>query len=352
MDLKKHLIELSETPGISGYEHTIRARVEESWRGLVDEMWTDALGSLIAIKYGSGPEPAKRLLVTAHMDEIGLMVTDIEDTFLRVINVGGIDRRSILSKPVIVHGEKDLPGLVGSRPPHVLSAADRTKVPTYDDIVIDTGQTASQLRKLVQIGAPVTIDQKCAELSNDLITGKAMDNRASLAVLTDLLHSLQNRSHAWDIVFAATVQEEVGRVGAYTMTHDVNPDLAIVIDTTWAIGTGVTDDKGFKLGDGPTLILGPNAHPKLFDQIMDTAKDLEVKLHPEPTTRDSGTDGFAVQISRDGVPTAIFGIPIRNMHTPTEVVSLKDMSRVTRIVEGFIDKLDETTLDKLSLDAE
>ena len=188
--------------------------------------------------------------------------------------------------------------------------------------------------------------------STGAITGKAMDNRASVAALTQLLHNLQGRTHQWDVLAAATVQEEVTLGGGRTIAWRTQPDLAIVIDTGWAIGTGVGEDDGFKLGEGPTLLIGPNAHPKLFHLIREKAEALEIALHAEPIPRHSGTEGWEVQVSRDGVPTAIISIPIRNMHTPVEMVSLKDIRRVARLVAEFIGDLDETTLDRLALDAD
>lgn len=351
MDLKQHLMELCETPGLSGYEAPVRRKLQEAWSGLNDQIAVDALGNLIATRHGTDPAPRKKILITAHMDEIGLMVTRIEGAFLRVTNVGDIDRRVLPGQPVLVHGEKPLPGLIGSRPPHVLPASERKKYPHYEDLVVDTGLSAAQLKKLVQIGAPVTFDLRAVTMGNDLVSGKALDNRASVAMLTHLLHELQPLQHRWDVVVAAAVQEEINMQGSETLAWHTRPDIAIVVDTTWAIGTGVGEDKGFKLSGGPTLIIGPNAHPRLFDMLMQTAGSLEIKVTPEPAPRSSGTDAWAIQISRDGIPTAIFGIPIRNMHSPVEVVSLKDIKRVTRIVAAFIGGLDDTTLDKLSLDA-
>ena len=350
MDLEKHLGQLSEAPGLSGYEGPIREIVRGTWEELADELTTDALGNLLAIRRGTDDEPRRRILVTAHMDEIGLMVTQIEGSFLRVTKVGGIDRRVLLSQPVIVHGEKPLPGLIGSRPPHVLPASERKKYPKMDDLVVDTGLSARRLEKLVPIGAPVTFDQPAVSLGNGLLSGKAMDNRASVAALTALLEELQGISHRWDVLVAATVQEEVTLGGGETIAWRTQPDIAIVVDTTWAVGTGVNEEKGFKLGEGPSLVIGPNAHPKLFDMLRKTAERLEIKVHPEPMPRHSGTEAWAIQVSRDGVPTAIFGIPIRNMHTPVEIVSLKDIRRVARLIAGFISGLDDGTLSKLSLD--
>jgi putative aminopeptidase FrvX len=352
IDLAACLSELSEAPGVSGYEGPVREVVRTAWVSLVDDLETDRLGSLIGTRYGAGEEPRPRLLVAAHMDEIGLMVTRIEGAFLRVTGVGGIDRRVLLSQPVIVHGTEAIPGLIGSRPPHVLSAAERNKVPDYDDLVIDTGLGPRQLKDRVRVGTPVSFARQAVRLENGLLSGKALDNRASVAALTLLLHELQPIRHQWDVLAVANVQEEVGLRGAQTLAWRTQPDLAVVVDTTFGVGTGVSADKGFKLGEGPAIIIGPNAHPKLFDMLRQTAKRMEVDLHPEPAPRSSGTDGWVVQVSREGVPTAILSIPIRNMHTPVEVVSLKDIERVARLLAGFIRELDEDTLSRLSLDGD
>lgn len=350
MDLEKHLIELSEAPGISGYEAPVRALIEDAWAGLAADFSVDGLGTLLATRPGSGDEPRPKILVSAHMDEIGLMVTRVEDEFIRVTSVGGIDKRVLPGQPVIVHGEKELPGLIGSRPPHVLSAAERKKYPGYDDLVIDTGLSARQLKQQVKVGCPVTFAQKGVKLGNGIVSGKAMDNRASIACMTQLLHELQITAHSWDVLVAATVQEEVTLGGGRTIAWRTQPDLAIVVDTAWATGNGVSEDDGFKLGEGPSIIIGPNAHPKLFNLVSDKAKALEIPLHPEAWPRGSGTEAWAVQVSRDGVPTAILSIPIRNMHTPVEVVSLKDIRRVARLIAGVIADLDGETLGKLALD--
>lgn len=352
MDLRQHLIELSETPGISGYERPVREVVRAAWEGLVDEITVDGMGTLLATKFGTGEEPRRKMLVSAHMDEIGLMVSHIDGDFLRVTNVGGIDRRVLLSQPVIVHGKRPLPGLIGSRPPHVLPAAERKKVPALEDLVVDTGLREAELRELVKIGTPITFDLSPRELNGDTLTGKAMDNRASLAAVTQILHELQGRSHEWDVLAAATVQEEVTLGGGQTIAWRTQPDIAIVLDVTYAQGNGVGEDEGFKLGGGPTLIIGPNAHPRLLNLIREKAESLEIDLHPEPMPRSSGTEAWAIQISRDGVPTAIISIPIRNMHTPVEIVTLKDIRRAARLTAEFIASLDDTTLDRLSLDAE
>jgi endoglucanase len=352
MDLEKHLVELSKVPGISGHEWPIREAIQTAWEGLVDEFEVDRLGTLLATRLGNGEEPRPRVLVTAHMDEIGLMVTRVDGAFLRVTNVGGIDRRVLLSQPVVVHGERDLPGLIGSRPPHVIPLSERNAYPAMDDLVVDTGLDAETLEELVPIGTPISFAQEPVRLGNGLISGKALDNRASVAALTQLLHELQSRTHTWDVLTAATVQEEVTLGGGQTIAWRTRPDIAIVVDVTFATGNGVGEDDGFKLGEGPAIVIGPNAHPKLFDMLREKAERLDIDLHPEPVPRYTGTEAWPIQVSRDGVPTAIIGIPLRSMHTPVEIISLKDLRRVARLIAAFISDLDEATLDRLTLDAD
>lgn len=350
MDLELLLIELSNTPGPSGYEAPIRAAVQKAWKGLADETHIDDLGSLIATRQGRGKAPRRRALISGHMDEIGLMVTRIDGAFLRVTHVGGIDRRILMSQPVVVHADRPIRGLVGSRPPHVLKEADRKKFPAFDEVVIDTGLSERELKRRVPIGAVVTFDQHAVPMGDGVVVGKAMDNRASVAALTQILHNLQGREHEWDVLVAATVQEEVTLGGGQTVAWRTRPDLAIVIDTSWAIGVGVNDDKGFPLGAGPTLCVGPNAHPKLFDLLRDKAKELEIPLAVEAYPASTGTEAWATQVSRDGVPSAILSIPIRNMHSPVEMVSVRDIERAARLAAEFVIGLDGETLGKLALD--
>lgn len=351
IDLERHLIELANTPGVAGYEAPIREKLQADWQGLAADFRVDTLGNLVAWVPGHGPEPRPRALVVAHMDEIGLMVSKVEEGFLRVAKVGGIDRRALLGQPVIVHGEEPIPGLIGSRPPHVVPPDERSKVPAFEDLVVDTGLPARKLAGLVSVGTIITFDQPATALGDGLVTGKALDNRASVAVLTLLLEALQQQRCRWDVLIAASVQEEVGLKGAQTLAWHTQPDLAIAIDVTFGVGTGVSEDNGFKLGGGPPIAIGPNIHPRLFDLLQETGKSLEMDLPVEPLEGSSGTDAWVVQISRAGVPTALVSIPLRNMHTPVEIVDLQDIRRAARLLAAFLTRLDDSTLPRLALDA-
>lgn len=350
MNSEKVLRELSAAPGVAGYESRVREVIHALWEPLVDELRVDALGSLIALKKGSGSEPRPRIMLAGHMDEIGLMITRVEGEFLRFTNVGGIDKRVLLGQKVLVHGREDLTGLIGSRPPHVLPAEERNKYPDYPDLVIDTGLTPKRLGELVQVGDVVSFAVEPIKLNGDQITGKAFDNRASVAALTLMLDHLSQRDHLWDVVVVATVQEEVGVKGATTSAWGVRPDVGIAVDVSFASGNGVSEERGFKLGEGLPMVIGPEAHPKLFHLIRELGEKLEIPIHPEPEPRSSGTDGRALQVTREGVPTVVIGIPLRNMHTTVEVLSLKDLERAGRLLAEVIGSFDELTLEKLALD--
>ncbi len=352
IDLKTHLTELCEAHGPSGYEAGVREIVRQTWEGLADELHTDTLGSLIATRHGTGPEPRRRILITTHMDELGLIVTKLDGAFLRVDEVGGVDVRVLLSQPVLVHAQDGpIPGIIGSRPPHVLPAEERKRYPAMHELVVDTGLSERQLSQRIRVGDVITFDQPMTPLKNGCMAGKALDNRASVAALTLCLQELTTREHRWDVVAAATVQEEETLGGGKTVAWRIKPDLAIVVDVTFGVGSSVSESDGaFKLGEGPTLAIGPTFHPRLFEMIQETAKAIEVALTVEPVERAGGTEAFAVQVSRDGIPTALLSVPLRNMHSPVEVVALRDIERAGRLMAGFSAGLDDATLDKLTLE--
>ncbi|HHS96906.1 MAG TPA: M42 family peptidase [Chloroflexi bacterium] len=329
------LRELSETSGLAGLEAPIRALVRRLWGPLVDELREDGLGSVIGLKRGSGPEPRPRLMLAVHMDEIGLRVMEIEKGFLRITRIGGADRRVLPGTQVVVHGRRDLPGVVGMRPPHVVPREQRKKPVPWEELFVDVGLPEEEVRKLVRVGDPITFDRKLVELKNGLVTGKALDNRASVAAATLALEQLGRIDHAWDVVAVATVQEEVGLYGAATSAYSVAPDLALAVDVTFGQQPGVPADQSFPLGEGPTISLGPNFHPQVVERLKATAEAQEIPYRIEPTPGRSGTDAWAIQVAREGVPTGLVSIPVRYMHQPVETVAVKDVERAARLLASF-----------------
>jgi putative aminopeptidase FrvX len=351
VNLKAHLKALVETHAPSGHEALVRHLLRDAWSELVDEFQQDGLGSLIGIKHATkvpqNEKPARKIMLAAHMDEIGLMVRDILDGFLLVHRINGIDNRVMPAQPVLVHGRKTLPGIVVSTPPHLLNAESRRKYPTFNELMIDVGLPEDEVRKLVRIGDLITCDAPLLELQGKRVAAKALDDRACVAAITVCLDALRGMQHSWDVYAAATVQEEVGLQGAKTAAYMIHPDIAIALDTTFGKQPGVDSDESFSLGGGPILGYGANFHIKLGERIRKTASYHEIKLQDEMLVGNSGTDAWSIQIARGGIPTALISIAIKNMHSPVEMVDLRDIERTGRLLAHFITDLDDHFLEAI-----
>lgn len=350
MDLKAHLKTLIELHGASGHEGEVRAYLQEAWAGLVDSFQVDGLGSLIGLKQGSGAEPRQRIMLSAHMDEIALMVSEVREGYLRLVHMNGMDARTLQGKSVMVHGRRRLVGTVAAVPPHIANTtgAGRKTYPSLADQWIDLGLPAEEVAALVQVGDIVTMDAPLLELKGGHLAGKAMDDRASITAVTHCLHLLQGREHRWDVCAVASVQEEKGLYGAATAANHVDPHLAIAIDVGFARQPGVSESANVDMGKGPTLSIGANFHPGLVKEMRQVANSLEMNLTEEPLPADSGTDAWAIQVARQGVPTLLFSIPIRNMHSTVETLLLKDVERTGRLMAEFIAALGDDFLEKLT----
>lgn len=345
LDLKAHLRALTETHAPSGHEAPIRAVIAEAWRGLVDSMEQDKLGSLIGIKKATQPlDPPRKIMLCAHMDEIGLMVADIIDGFIAVHRISGVDNRIMPAQSVMVHGRRPLPGVVAAMPPHLLTPAMRTRYPAMNELLIDVGLPPEEVAELVQIGDLITMDAPMIELLGERVAGKAMDDRACVAAVTVCLHQLQRLHHQWDVYAVASVQEETGLYGAATAAYQVNPDAAIALDVTFAPQPGVDSVDTSEMGNGVPVGMGPNFHPKMLEKLRETAKRAEIKIQNDLIPAESGTDAWSIQVAREGIPTLLIEVPIRNMHSPVETADLRDIDRAGRLMAAFIADLDETFL--------
>lgn len=343
LDLLK---QLTEAPGPPGRETAVSEIITSLWRPLTDDVQVDAMGNLIALKRGDGPTPRHTVMIAAHMDEIGLIVTGLEGEFLRVQGIGGIDRRILLGLEVRVHGRRELPGVIGSRPPHVLPYGDRDKVLPWEEIFIDVGLPEEELKEFVRVGDHATIHRPLAELKQERVAGKAMDNRASIASVTLALEMLQRRRHAWDVYAVATVQEELGLKGAITSAYGLAPDLAIALDVTFAKQHDDSAPGAFDLGNGPTIGVGPNFHPQIVKRMQEIAKAEEISTVIEPLSGSSGTDAWGIQVAREGIPSGLISLPVRYMHQPVEIVALNDVQRAARLLTAYLCALDEDDLPR------
>ncbi len=350
MELVPLLRKLCEASGVSGYEHHIRDLVAEAFGQHTSSVRTDTLGNLIGFKPGIGPEPRHSIMLAGHMDEIGLIVSNVEEGFIHFPAIHSYDERVLPGQEVVVHGQRDLPGVIGARPPHVLAPGESEKPYPAAQLLIDVGLPPDQVAQLVRVGDLITMHAPLIELKGGLVAGKALDDRAAVAAIAVCLEELSQVRHAWDVYAVATVQEEEGMKGAITSAFGLRPDLGIAIDVTWAPQPGAPGEYTYEIGEGPTIGCGPNFHPRVVQALMDTAESLEMDVHLEPAARPPGTDAWAIQIARDGIPSGLIGIPQRNMHTPVEICSVKDIERVGRLLAAFIRRLDEAFLSSLTFD--
>jgi endoglucanase len=344
------LKELISAPGISGYETGVRPIIEKAWQPITDQMSVSRLGSLHGLQKGTGGEPRPSIIVATHMDAIGLMVNAIIDGFLRVTSIGGIDGRVLPGQMVTVHGRKELAGMLVQTPVRLLPSNVQSGVVPLEYLLVDVGLLPDEVARLVRVGDPVSFAQPPFETVGETLVGHTLDNRAGVAAMTCCLETLHSRPHVWDVWAVATVQEETTYGGALTSAFQLHPSLCVSIDVTFGSEPSSPSHLTFPLGKGPTLIWGPVVHPFLHKILKELAERLEIPISIEPAARYSATDSDAMQLVAEGIPNVVIGIPLRYMHTPVEMIALKDITRAGRLVAEFIAQLDETFMEKLTWD--
>jgi endoglucanase len=332
-------MELSEARGVPGREERIRDLLRPRMQDVFDEVSEDVMGSLIATKKNSGKP---RVLIACHIDEIGFYVRHVDDKgYIRVQNVGGFDTRNLLARRVVVMAKDgDLPGVMnpGGRPIHIAKEEDKKKIPEIQEFIIDLGLPADEVKQKVRIGDPVTLWQEAMEIGNT-ITGKCMDNRVAAWVVLEAMKKAKNPKY--EVILAATVQEEVGLRGAGPVAFATEPDLAIALDTTLCVDTpGVPDEERVtKQGDGVAIkILDSSSisNREFVDELAAAAEAKGVKYQFSVLPR-GGTDAGAIQRSRGGVKTATLAIPTRYIHTVTEMVHKDDLQSAIDLIAAWLE---------------
>ena len=344
------LHKLISAPGLSGYETPVRDLIKDTWEPLCDEMQISRLGSLHALRKGRGPKPRPSILIEAHMDTIGLMVTGLVGEFLKVSPIGGVDHRILPGQLVTVHGREDLPAVIVCPPAHLLPKSAGDPPSSLDYLLVDSGLLSEEVEQKVQIGDLVSFAQTPLQMSSGFVAGHSLDNRASVAALTLCLQELENRPINWDLWMAATTLEEESLGGALTSAYQLHPDLAVVVDVTFGKGPGSPDYMTFPLGKGPTLSWGPVVHPRLHQAFKQLANHLEIPYQHELIPNYSYTNADMIHAVAQGIPTMLLEIPIRYMHTSTEMVSISDILQTGRLLAEFAASLDADFLEGLSWD--
>jgi putative aminopeptidase FrvX len=345
------LRDLLTARGPSGYE-TAPAAV---WRAAAEafgaKVSTDLVGTPSAAVPARGGGPKRRLIVMGHIDEIGLIVTHIDDEgYLWFREVGGWDAQILVGQRVVL-GTRDgeIVGAIGKKPIHLLREEERKKVAEVRDLHVDIGaKDGAQARELVRIGDVAVIDGDPVELPNGRLASRAMDNRLGSFVALEAARLVAEAGGApgWEVVAVAAAQEETTFGGSRTSAFSLEPDAAIVVDVTHATdapGIDVKESGKHELGSGPVLSRGSTLHPRLSELLYETAEREQIPFTVEAIGRNTGTDADAVHLSRGGVPTALVSIPLRYMHSPVELVQLEDVHAAAALIAATALKLDGET---------
>ena len=335
MEIKDFLIEMSKVPHVSGFEGELHGVLADVF-GKYAKVSTDKFGNFIAHKPGNGKGP--KVMVSAHMDEIGMMVTAICDNgFVKFTRIGGIDQRNMLAQEVTIHGRGGkVYGVIGIKPPHLTSLEDRKKAIELHDMSIDTGYSKEKLEELIRPGDIVTFNQGITDLQNNRVAGRALDDTAGVAAMYVTLKYLEHFNHDADLYFVSSAQEEVGLRGAETAAYNIRPDIGIAIDVTFGKANGLGDHEAGELGKGPSIAMGPNINRKLFEGLKKSAAKHGTKYQVEVEPFATGTDANAIQLTEGGVITGLVSIPLKYMHSTVETLAISDIEGCGKLLADYI----------------
>ena len=336
MDIKKVLKVLCESCGVSGEENETAKIAYSLLKEYSNDIIIDDFNNVIVNIYDAG-ESAPKVLLDAHIDEIGMIVTYItDDGFLKVSNCGGIDKRLLLAQEVTIHGKEKIKGVIGAKPPHLTSEEDRKKVPDIESVVIDTGYTKKELEEIVSLGDRVTFCGDFAELKNDRVTAKSLDDRACITAILYALKLLKGKDLKCSLSVLLSSQEEVGSAGATVASYKINPDYAIVVDVSFAYTADAEERKCGKMGKGPMIGISPILDRKMSDEMIAISKAKGYDYQIEVMEGKTGTNADEITVTKNGVRAVTVSLPLKYMHTPVEMVEISDIKAVARLIADYI----------------
>ncbi len=334
-NLQNYLFELCGEHLPSGFE-AAASGVKELLAPLVDECYTDKAGNVIGHRRSALPG-AKKVLLDAHLDEIGLMVTKIDEHgFLHFTNLAGFSATCLPASMVTVKGRRPLPGIVATLPPHLLTKEESKKPLSMKKMVIDIGYSAERAKELVQVGDPIVLRQSCADLLNDRVAGKALDNRAGVAVLLDTLATLQKMPLPVELYVCFSTGEEFSGFGARHAAWALEPDEALIVDVTHGVSANTPKSKAFELGSGAAIGISPVLSGDVTAQLLSLAEQYKIPYTREAMSGRTGTNSDYIAVSKKGVRAGLVSIPLRYMHSGCEVIDLSDMKACSQLISRYI----------------
>jgi|TARA_R110000737_G_scaffold351986_1_gene396043 putative aminopeptidase FrvX len=342
----KLLAQICKTPGAPGFENEVRELVLKEIKPYVDDVEIDNLGNVYAIKRGTSD---KRVMVGAHMDEIGFMVTHIDDNgFIRFHTLGGFDPKTLTAQRVIIHGKKDIIGVMASKPIHVMTTEEKNKVAKITDYFIDTGLTAKEVKKIVTIGDPVTREREFIEMG-ECVNSKSLDNRLAVFILIETLKNLKGKKIPHDLYAVFTVQEEVGIRGANVASLRIKPDFGFGLDTTIAFDLpgAAAHEKITELGKGTAIKImdaSTICDSRMVRYMKQVADRNKITWQPEILTA-GGTDTAGIQRMTEGGSIAgAISIPTRHLHQVIEMAHKSDIQGSIDLLTACVSEMDKFSM--------
>jgi putative aminopeptidase FrvX len=336
------LAQICKTPGTSGFEQKVRELVISELKDTVDEITTDNMGNVYAIKRGFKD---KKVMIGAHMDEIGFMVTHIDEKgFIRFTTLGGFDPKTLTAQRVIIHGKKDIIGVMASKPIHVMTPDERTKPAKLTDFFIDTGLSKEEIDASISIGDPITREREFIEMGN-CINSKSLDNRLAVFILIEMFKKLKDTKVPYDIYGVFTVQEEVGIRGANVSALNINPDFGFGLDTTIAydLPGAAEHEKITKLGEGTAIKImdaSTICDYRMVAYMKQVASNHGIKWQPEILTG-GGTDTAGIQrMTQGGSIAGAVSVPTRHLHQVIEMANKEDIQASIDLLSACVVELD------------
>ena len=335
MNLEQTIIQLADTSGVSGDETKAAELALEMLKEFTDDCYIkngNVIGHL-------GTKSAKpHILIDAHIDQIGFVVTYItEDGFLKVSNCGGIDRRLLLAQQVTVLGKESVNGIVCAIPPHL--SKDESNVPEMDEICIDIGMTKSQAEEKISLGDKIVFSTSCQKLQGDRITGAALDDRCGVAAILRALEIIKDIKLDYELTVMFSTQEELGERGAKIGVFDIDPDIALAVDVSFALTADDSEIKCGKMGKGCMIGIAPTLDKELSKQFKTIAEKNNMPYQVEIMNGETGTNADRFSVNKSGVKTVTLSIPLKYMHTPVEVISLSDVENTAQLIAAYLQEV-------------
>ena len=334
MNLKEKLFELTKATGVAGDEFSASAVACNMIKEYASDAYIDDFGNVIG-NIGERTDNKSHILLDAHIDEIGFIVTFITDEgFLKVSNCGGIDRRLLLAQQVTVFGEEEIKGIITSVPPHLES--DSKKVPKVEDIFIDIGMSKEKAEEIVSLGDRVSIDSESRELLNNRVMSKAIDDRAGVLAILYAFEKAKGKDLAYSVAVLFSAQEETGERGAKIAAYNINPDLAIAVDVSFALTADDSEYKCGKMSEGVMIGVAPSLSKDMSNAMINLAKEKNIPYQIEVMNGKTGTNADEISVTRKGVKSVTLSLPLKYMHTPIEVIDLKDIESTGDLIAEFL----------------